>query len=175
MRIFRNFEHLEFGRFEPIILCSFLLGFRWNALECHNSQRMTVYEQMTFLNKHWTFLFVFWFEHRFPDWNKREKPCKNNKIDRTCKNKNVLSRQKCCPLKCCVSVQKCDGSVQRCWESGSGSRSGNKIRKNMGASRVYVGAAQMGQKFIYGWFFWFFQVSSRLFQVILFFLSRNRY
>ena len=31
-----------------MILCSFLLRFRWKTLESHNSKQMTFYEQITF-------------------------------------------------------------------------------------------------------------------------------
>ena len=52
VRIFRIFEHLEFWKFEPIILCSFFGGeLRWKALESHNSKQMVVYKQITlFIN-----------------------------------------------------------------------------------------------------------------------------
>ena len=42
---------LAFQRFEPIILCSFLLGFQWKTLESHNSKQMMVYEQITIFYK----------------------------------------------------------------------------------------------------------------------------
>ena len=42
-------QNPAFQRFDPMILCSFLLRFRWKTLESHNSKQMTVYEQIPFL------------------------------------------------------------------------------------------------------------------------------
>ena len=41
------FEHLDFWRFDPIILCSCLRKFRCTTLESHSSKQMTVYEQIS--------------------------------------------------------------------------------------------------------------------------------
>ena len=41
-------QNLAFQRFEPIILCSFSLGFQWKTLESHNSKRIMVYDEISF-------------------------------------------------------------------------------------------------------------------------------
>ena len=43
------FENLDFWRFDPMILCSFLWRLRITRLESHNSKQMVVYEQITCL------------------------------------------------------------------------------------------------------------------------------
>ena len=53
------FENLDFWRFDPIILCSFLWRFRKTKLESHNSKQMMVYEQITFFIKHRIFSIFF--------------------------------------------------------------------------------------------------------------------
>ena len=58
---FRIFENLDFWKFDPIILCSFLWRLRITRLESHNSKQMMVYEQITknliyfFCSKNWFF------------------------------------------------------------------------------------------------------------------------
>ena len=41
-------QNRAFQRFDPMILCSFLLRFRWKTSESQNSKQMMVYEQTTF-------------------------------------------------------------------------------------------------------------------------------
>ena len=48
---FEFFDNLDFWRFDPMILCSFLWRLRIKALESHNSKQMMVYEQITFFIK----------------------------------------------------------------------------------------------------------------------------
>ena len=48
VRIFRNFENLDFWKFDPMILCSFLATIRWATLENYSSKQMMVYDQITF-------------------------------------------------------------------------------------------------------------------------------
>ena len=61
-------QNLAFQRFEPIILCSFLLRFQWRTLESHNSKQMMVYEQISFFIKIVFFKKMFWIGNRFFDW-----------------------------------------------------------------------------------------------------------